>query len=256
VLSRRRERAILAAKPSGTCRDSETMAVETTGFVVPPGGGSVLSTAPNRSAVLKLLGGGRGAASCCSRRRHRSGPTTFHLHRDSDEVAWVQDHVQDWRGGHCRRAGHSRLSAAGRAACLEEHRHQNRPHPVSLHACRAGSSRNGCSNRPDRSMARRPTKCAAPTAGRSSAPRLSNCLPGIGPCDKGWLAHVVASPAEAGAHWADARALARSLSHCHCSKPPGSGMAGPDLRWDMKGIFAGTNGDLDCFTIEGRNLYG
>ena len=64
--------------------------MEAKGFVVPPGGGSVLSMAPGRSAALKLLGGDTGDSIMLFEETAPVGTeTTFHLHRDSDEVAWV-----------------------------------------------------------------------------------------------------------------------------------------------------------------------
>ncbi|MBV8399944.1 MAG: cupin domain-containing protein [Acetobacteraceae bacterium] len=60
------------------------------GFVVPPGGGSILSMAPGRSAALKLLGGDTGDSIMLFEETAPAGTeTTFHLHHDSDEVAYV-----------------------------------------------------------------------------------------------------------------------------------------------------------------------
>ena len=60
------------------------------GFVVPPRGGSILSMAPGRSAALKLLGGDTGDSIMLFEETAPAGTeTTFHLHRDSDEVAYV-----------------------------------------------------------------------------------------------------------------------------------------------------------------------
>ena len=60
------------------------------GFVIPPGGGSVLSMAPGRSAALKLLGRETGDSIMLFEETAPAGTeTTFHLHRDSDEVAYV-----------------------------------------------------------------------------------------------------------------------------------------------------------------------
>jgi quercetin dioxygenase-like cupin family protein len=57
---------------------------------VPPGGGSVLSTDPGRSEVLKLLGGQTGDSIMLFEETAPAGTdTTFHFHRDSDEVAYV-----------------------------------------------------------------------------------------------------------------------------------------------------------------------
>jgi quercetin dioxygenase-like cupin family protein len=69
---------------------SEVMTMDTKGFVVPPGGGSILSMAPGRSAALKLLGGQTGDSIMLFEETAANGTdTTFHLHRDSDEVAYV-----------------------------------------------------------------------------------------------------------------------------------------------------------------------
>jgi quercetin dioxygenase-like cupin family protein len=59
------------------------------GLIVPPGG-SILSMAPGRSAALKLLGGETGDSIMLFEETAPAGTdTTFHLHRDSDEVAYV-----------------------------------------------------------------------------------------------------------------------------------------------------------------------
>ena len=60
------------------------------GLIVPPGGGSILSMAPGRSAALKLLGGETGDSIMLFEETAPAGTdTTFHFHRDSDEVAYV-----------------------------------------------------------------------------------------------------------------------------------------------------------------------
>jgi quercetin dioxygenase-like cupin family protein len=66
------------------------MKMDAMGFVVLAGGGSVLSMAPGRSALLKLLGGETGDSIMLFEETAPAGTdTTFHLHRDSDEVAYV-----------------------------------------------------------------------------------------------------------------------------------------------------------------------
>jgi quercetin dioxygenase-like cupin family protein len=66
------------------------MTMETRGFVVPPDGGSILNMAPGRSAALKLLGSDTGDSVMLFEETAPVGTeTTLHLHRDSDEVAWV-----------------------------------------------------------------------------------------------------------------------------------------------------------------------
>jgi len=62
----------------------------TRGFVVPPGGGRVLDMAPGRSSALKLLRADTAESIMLFEETAPPGTeTTFHLHRDSDEVAYV-----------------------------------------------------------------------------------------------------------------------------------------------------------------------
>src|SRR6059036_252531 len=60
------------------------------GLVVLPGQGSVWNISPGRSLVLKLLGGATGGSIMLFEETVPAGTkSTFHLHRDSDEVAYV-----------------------------------------------------------------------------------------------------------------------------------------------------------------------
>jgi len=61
------------------------------GFVVPPGGGKHhASPTPGRSFDFKLLGGETGESIMMFEETLPPGTTSlYHLHRDSDEVAWV-----------------------------------------------------------------------------------------------------------------------------------------------------------------------
>jgi quercetin dioxygenase-like cupin family protein len=63
----------------------------TSGLVVPAGGGAHLDMgAPGRFAVLKLLGHQTGESLMLFEETVPAGTRSlFHLHRDSDEVAWV-----------------------------------------------------------------------------------------------------------------------------------------------------------------------
>src|SRR2546423_15488618 len=63
----------------------------TNGFVVPAGGGKHLDmTAPGRFAALKLLGHETNESIRLFEETVPVGTKSlFHLHRDSDEVAWV-----------------------------------------------------------------------------------------------------------------------------------------------------------------------
>jgi hypothetical protein len=62
----------------------------TKGFVVPAGGGKRFdSPTPGRSFALKLLGRETGESIMMFEETLPAGTTSlFHLHRDSDEVAW------------------------------------------------------------------------------------------------------------------------------------------------------------------------
>ena len=60
------------------------------GIVMQPGEGPVSSFTPGRSIVLKLLGGATGDSIMLFEETVPPGTkSTFHLHRDSDEVAYV-----------------------------------------------------------------------------------------------------------------------------------------------------------------------
>ena len=62
----------------------------TQGIVVQPGEGLVSSNTPGRSYALKLLGGATGDSIMLFEETVPAGTrSTFHLHRDSDEVAYV-----------------------------------------------------------------------------------------------------------------------------------------------------------------------
>jgi quercetin dioxygenase-like cupin family protein len=70
-------------------RDADMTA--TKGFVVPAGGGKHFnSPTPGRSFALKLLGRETGESIMMFEETLPAGTTSlYHLHRDSDEVAWV-----------------------------------------------------------------------------------------------------------------------------------------------------------------------
>jgi quercetin dioxygenase-like cupin family protein len=69
----------------------DTNMTATKGFVVPAGGGKRFdSSTPGRSFALKLLGRETGESIMMFEETLPAGTTSlFHLHRDSDEVAWV-----------------------------------------------------------------------------------------------------------------------------------------------------------------------
>lgn len=64
--------------------------MEAHGIVVLPGQGPVWTMSSGRSAALKLLGGATGGSVMLFEETIPSGTaTTFHLHHESDEVAYV-----------------------------------------------------------------------------------------------------------------------------------------------------------------------
>ena len=64
--------------------------METKGFVVPPGGGKILDMAPGRFSALKLLAGETADSVMLFEETAPPGSeTSFHLHHDSDEVAYI-----------------------------------------------------------------------------------------------------------------------------------------------------------------------
>jgi len=64
--------------------------MNTNGFVVPVAGGPILDLAPCRFSTLKLVGGLTGDSVMMFEETAPHGTeTTFHLHSDSDEIAYV-----------------------------------------------------------------------------------------------------------------------------------------------------------------------
>ena len=71
-------------------RTEEKLAIGAQGIVLQPGEGLVSSFTPGRSIVLKLLGGATGDSIMMFEETVPAGTkSTFHLHHDSDEVAYV-----------------------------------------------------------------------------------------------------------------------------------------------------------------------
>ena len=76
---------------SEVCHKEESSMTATKGFVVPAGGGKHFdSPTPGRSFALKLLGRETNESIMMFEETLPAGTASlFHLHRDSDEVAWV-----------------------------------------------------------------------------------------------------------------------------------------------------------------------
>jgi quercetin dioxygenase-like cupin family protein len=149
------------------------------GFVIPSGGGSVLSMAPGRSAALKLLGRDTGDSIMLFEETAPAGTeTTFHLHRDSDEVAYVLSGEITFKIG-------DEVTVGGPGTCAFLPR--GVPHAwkntgtetgrvlfLYIPPWLVGFSRNRWAGRPGRRMEPRPMKSADTTGGRSSVRRLSS----------------------------------------------------------------------------------
>src|SRR6516164_5635225 len=150
------------------------------GFVVPPGGGSILSMAPGRSAALKLLGGDTGDSIMLFEETAPAGTeTTFHLHRDSDEMAHVLSGEITFKIG-------DEVTVGGPGTCAFLPR--GVPHAWKNTGAETGRvlflytpadaafSRNNRAVRLVRPMDPKPTKCDVGTAGKSSDRRLSRLI--------------------------------------------------------------------------------
>ena len=110
------------------------------GVVVLPGQGSVWNVSQDRSLVLKLLGGATGGSIMLLEETVPAGTKSwFHLHHDSDEVAYVLSGEITFKIG-------DEVTAGG---------------PGPAPSCRAGSST------PGRTAARKPEGCCSSTPGRS-----------------------------------------------------------------------------------------
>ena len=107
------------------------------GFVVSPGQGPVWKMAPGRSATLKLQSGKTAESMMMFEEVAPAGmATNFHLHRDSDEVAYVLSGEVTFKIGirSPRRARHMRLHTTRRRARLEEHWSRNSAGAFHIHA--------------------------------------------------------------------------------------------------------------------------
>ena len=147
------------------------------GFVVPPGDGSALSMAPGRSAALKLLGRDTGDSIMLFEETTPAGTeTTFHLHRDSDEVAYVLSGEITFKIG-------DEVTVGGPGTCAflprgVTHAWKNTGTETGrvlflYNPAGAGGFFEEQLNRPAGSATdRRPTRCGAGMAGRSSVRRL------------------------------------------------------------------------------------
>jgi len=147
------------------------------GLIVPPGGGSILSMAPGRSAALKLLGGDTADSIMLFEETAPAGTeTTFHLHRDSDEVAYVLSGEITFKIG-------DEVTVGGPGTCAflprgVPHAWKNTGTETArvlflyTPADAGGFFEEQLAGRPGRPTDRRPTRCDAGMAGRSSVRRL------------------------------------------------------------------------------------
>ncbi len=150
----------------------------TKGFVVPAGGGKPLdSPTPGRSFSLKLLGHETDESIMMFEETLPAGTASlYHLHRDSDEVAWVLAGEFTFKIGDEVAAGGPGTCAfmpRDRPACLEEHRQRNRPRPVSLHPGRRRRLHRGTLGAPpNRRRRTQQAPRALPLGGRRPKPAL------------------------------------------------------------------------------------
>ena len=143
----------------------------TKGFVVPPGGGQLLNMAPGRFSALKLLGGETADSIMLFEETAPVGTeTTYHLHHDSDEVAYVLagevtmkigDEITIGKAGSCaffpRNVPHAWKSTGAETARILFLYTSPRP---------AHFSRSGCARRRGTPTGPRPSPSANATAGR------------------------------------------------------------------------------------------
>jgi mannose-6-phosphate isomerase-like protein (cupin superfamily) len=81
------------------------------GIVEPPGQGAVPNQTPGRSTALKLLGGATGGTIMMFEQTVPVGTmSTFHLHHDSDEVAYVMSGEVTFKIG-------EKISVGGPGSC-------------------------------------------------------------------------------------------------------------------------------------------
>src|SRR6266852_1595683 len=108
--------------------------MDTPNIVAPPGQAPV---SPGRTFSLKLRGGETGDSIMLFEETVPAGTkSTFHLHHDSDEVAYVLSGEVTFLIGDDVTVGGPGTCAfmPRRAACLEEHRRASRARAVSLYA--------------------------------------------------------------------------------------------------------------------------
>ncbi len=129
--------------------------------------------APDRWAVLKLLGGETGDSITLFEETAPAGTdTTFHLHRDSDQVAYVLSGEITFKiGDEATVGGPGTCAFMPRPACRMPGK---TPAPKPAACCFStprrrpvGFSRNSCGGRPGRSTEPRPMRSAGVTGGRS-----------------------------------------------------------------------------------------
>ena len=154
--------------------------METQGIVVLPGQGSIWNMSPGRSAALKLLGGATGGSVMLFEETVPAGTmSTFHLHHDSDEVAYVLSGEVTFKIGDEVTVG----ALAPAPSCRAAFRMPGRTAVLKPGVCcfstlrpaRAGcwrSSSGRTAPSPRWTSARRPN-CAGAMAGRSSDHRRS-----------------------------------------------------------------------------------
>ena len=111
------------------------------GIVVQPSEGLVQNFTPGRFLTMKLLGVNTADSVMLFEETAPPGTKSwFHLHRDSDEIAYVLSGEVTFLIGGEVTVGRPGACAfmPRRAACLEKHRRRNRARAVSLYSRQGG----------------------------------------------------------------------------------------------------------------------
>ena len=168
------------------------------GFVVPAGGGKRFdSPTQGRFFAMKLLGRETGESIMMFEETLPAGTASlYHLHRDSDEVAWVLEGEFTFKiGDEITIGGPGTCAFMPRnvAACLEEHRQRDRPRAVSVHPGRRRRPDRGAVGAPPGQRRRTQEAFRAPPLGsRRPKPALRRATGAGAASSRLWCCAVVA----------------------------------------------------------------
>ncbi len=116
--------------------------MEPKGLVIQPGQGPVWDRSEGRSVALKLLSGETAESVMMFEETAPPGTATgYHLHHNSDEIAYVLSGETTFKIGdqnHGRRSRHVCIHATRHPARMEEHGSRSRTDTFQLYAGRGG----------------------------------------------------------------------------------------------------------------------